>query len=150
MCLYRRNHTKELVVKKSKSNKVIGYVFPILAFIVGVIILISRNDWRGVILIVMSPFLYYWHNREYQTDEIIIKINALGIWTRDGFSAWEKVDHVKFKYTKNTVGWEHVLDIYISNPFNPDQSISLNNINCMTWTLKRHLKRYTAFKSQNF
>jgi hypothetical protein len=138
---------EELLIKKSKSEKFFGYVFTIFSFLLGGYLLIINHDLRGIILVILSPILYYFHKRQYKTDEIIIRINALGIETQVGFSPWEKVDHVKIKYNTSN---KRILEIYTSTPFDPDQSIDISNINCTPWKLRKHLKKYTVFKSPNF
>ena len=135
--------TAEIVVKKSKSAKYIGYSICIIGFILGIYLLLSKKDWRGIVLIVLCPVLYVWHDKEFKGDSILFTASSFGLWTpKHGHKSWSDIKKIKFRHTGSGKTYTRYLDIYWSNLFEPDESINLTDINFFTWTLKRKLNRY--------
>ena len=138
---------KEIIIRKSKVTKVIGYQFPILGFIGGIVLCFEQKYLPGFILIVLSPILYYWHHEEFSEEQqILLKITDNELWTlQGGYMSWESIICVKFRYEGRAP--TIFIDIYRSNEVVADEEMRLENINYPVWLLKKILRRYTKVEN---
>jgi hypothetical protein len=137
------NPTDEIIIKKSKVDKYIGYTFCIIAFFAGLYMLLVNKDWRGFIFVLLCPLIYKWHDEEFRGDPIALKISPEGLWTpKHGYKPWATIKRIKFRYVFRGRFWQTYLDIYRSNLDNPDETLDLKNLNYSKWAIKRRLRKY--------
>jgi hypothetical protein len=140
--------TQEIIVRKSKLDKIVGYVIILAGFVGGIYILAFRSFWIGLIGILSLIFLLANHNKEYKVRQILLKIAPVGLWTpRHGYRPWKNISKVCFARIYSGKTYKSYVEIYKGNPFNPDEVIDISSINILKFRLKRELRKYVQVES---
>jgi hypothetical protein len=138
------NPPHEIIIKKSRIDKFIGYTLCTIMFLCGLYMLFTKRDLKGLVLIILCPILFIWHDKEFKEAIILLKISSEGLWTpKHGYKPWHNIQKLRFKYTGGGVGgYRRYLEVYRGDPFNADEVIDISSMNILKYILKRKLKKY--------
>ena len=133
--------TEEIIIKKSRIEKILMPVFAIFSTTSGIYTLYTK-DWKGVILIAWGIILYWLWRIEFKKDRPILRITDKNIWVpENGRIAWTAIEKIKFnkdysgKYTRRT------LEVYKIGQTTPTEIVYIDSINIPRRKLKRILKQ---------
>ncbi len=136
-------NTQEIVIRKSKADRFLGYACIILVFLWGSYMLFFNSSWKGLIAILLSLILLPIHTRQFKGLPILLKIAHDGLWTpKHGYKPWGSIFKMRFIRVYKGRTYRQHMEIYKHNSLNPDEVIDLTDRNTFIFKIKRELKKY--------
>ena len=138
---------KEIVIKKSRVDKILHIVFAIATMTFGLYLLCLKDFKRGMIMIIGGIVLYITWKIEYKKDRPILRINKKNIWVpENGRIAWTSIEKIKFNHDFSTQYMRRTVEIYKIGQTEPIEIIYIDSISIPRWRLKRILRQLTTIE----
>ncbi len=137
-------NTKEIVIKRTLTPKIVFYVGPLLITAFAIKLISETRYITGVLFILFAILFPLLRKLEPSNIQLLIKISEQNLWTRNkGNTPWPSITCIKFRHTHNHV----FMDIYRGNNVIPDEELNLHNANISIWRLKRILRRHVKVEN---